>query len=131
MTTVLQGVRKWGPLNVDEEGYREYKVGHLIRGGPMDGPYSVLRTPGIPSVGSTWNFGADNDPWVWCLPRRAISRLGSGDDTAVAGEDEIVWWEVESTFTNKPVESDRRRCNDNEIENPLLEPYKHSGGGNS
>jgi hypothetical protein len=125
MSGVLHGT---GPISKegdrDEEGFREYKVVWLVKAAYLDGPYVVLQTPGLPSVGSYYSIGNDSDPWAWC---RAGTKIKSHQ--AKAGED-TRYWTVEQTFSNKPPGSkdkDKERCQDVQIEDPLLEPPKVSG----
>lgn len=123
MTRAVHGVRKWGPLQVDEDGYREYKLGMILRtNDKLDGPYQMLRTPGTPVPGSAWSFGNDNDTWAFRRPEVTIERYNY-DDSAVYGDETWSLWYAEYTFGTKPLKT----CRDTEIENPLMEPYKYSG----
>jgi hypothetical protein len=110
----------WG--SVDQEGYREYHVVHLVECDSTDGPNNVRRTPGLPKPGDSWRIDNDKDPWAWCLPTKNLTPRQD------ATGEPITEWEVESTFSSKPPDPNKQRCNDNEIEDPLLEPAKVSGG---
>jgi hypothetical protein len=132
MTRAIHGIRKWGPLTKDDEGWREYKLLMLLRTTDrLDGPYQMLRTPGTPTVGSAWSFGNDNDIWAYCRNNAVIDKWGGGDDTAVEADgQDWIYWSAEYTFSNKPLPASMQRCDYNEIQNPILEPYKYSGGFN-
>lgn len=111
------GIMDWS-LQRDMEGHRRYRVKFKIKTDDSDdGPYTVLNCPGLPSVGSQWNFGNDDDGFAWCSPISNVTRYG------VAEGERGYWWTVEQEFTSKRAE----RCQDQQIEDPLLEPQKVSG----
>lgn len=122
MTTQIHSAkwRVWGGER-DEVGYRQYKIKWLVLGDYDDGPATVLNTPGLPLPGAPWFFGNDNDPWVWCRPN-AVVQIHEEKE----GEPNL-WWTVEQTFSNKPLEFSEQRCQDLSIDNPLLELPKISG----
>jgi hypothetical protein len=102
-------------LSRDHDGYREYKITHLVRAA---GPASALVAPGLPVVGSMWQLpSGDFDSWVWCYPDARVT-LHKHEE----GEPHSIYC-VEQTFGNKQ----SRRCQDTPIENPLMEPMKVSG----
>lgn len=106
---------------MDAEGHREYKVTYLVEAGLRDGPRTVLDTTGLPQEGDTWSYLDDTDQFAWCLPTRTI-KLHEHKE----GEPHKIW-AVESTFSTKPPDKDKQRCQDHKIEDPLLEPQKVSG----
>lgn len=116
---LIPGVRTY-EMERDDEGHRNYTVVHLVRttDEANDGPQTVLNTPGLPAIGSTWNFGNDSDLYAFCTPRAsvAIHKEREGDPPNT--------WRVEQLFTSEPL----FRCQDTNIEDPLLEPQKISGG---
>lgn len=119
MTVTVQG----GPRTLggerDETGYRTFTVVHICRGGLTDGPANVMQCSGLPQVGDTWLFlSADIDVYSWCTPYMKVSIHEEKE-----GEPAI-YWRVEQRFTNKPM----KRCNETQIDNPLEEPQKVSGG---
>lgn len=120
-TQIIGGPHTWEGSR-DAEGHREYKITWLIRGsstaGAADGPRNVLTTAGLPAIGSTWSFGGDVDPWAWCRPESSMKAYKQEE-----GEP-FRFWTLEQTFSTKP----QKRCSDTNIENPLLEPQKLSGG---
>lgn len=128
MTRAIHGIRKWGPLGVDEEGHRTYKLGMLLRTtDKLDGPYQMYRTPGTPNYGSAWSFGNDNDIWAFYTNECTVEKYGTvNDDSAVeASGQPWIFWFAEYTYSTKP--PDRKRCSETQINNPLLEPFKYAG----
>lgn len=122
MTTAILGAgpRKMA-LTVDAEGNREYDVIWLVESDDKyDGPFTVLLTPGLPVVGSFWAFGNDADLWAWCRPDAQVAphQEKEGDSPRV--------WAVRQKFSTKSPSVPR--CNEQRIEDPLLEPPKISGG---
>lgn len=119
VTSVIPGVRTYS-LERDDEGQKEYSLTTLVRSNDPanDGPQTVLNTPGLPAIGSTWSFGNDNDLFAYCSPRASISihEEREGDPPTT--------WRVDQIFTTEPNE----RCQDTPVEDPLLEPQKVSGG---
>ncbi len=104
----------------DEEGHRTYKVSHLVKALVSDGPATIMQTPGLPAIGSTWIFSGtlnDVDIWAFCYPTMRVSH-----HQGKKGEPHK-WWEVTQTFSTKPL----NRCQDTTIEDPLLEPDRLSG----
>lgn len=106
----------------DAEGYRQYKVKFLlVTTDTNDGPYEALQTPGLFLPGAVWNVGNDFDPWAWCLPTATVEihQHKEGDKER--------HWSVEQVFSSRPLPSNLQRCNEIQIEDPLLEPQKVSG----
>ena len=105
----------------DREGHRTYKIKWLIESDTTDGPANVLQTAGLPLPGSYWQFSNDIDLWAFCQPDAEVEahQPQEGDPTR--------YWSVTQTFTTKPPDFQRQRCNDVTIEDPLLEPAKVSG----
>ena len=102
----------------DDEGHREYKIAWIVKTThPLDGPAIVLETPGLPAVGSTWNFGNDVDSFAWCRPNASVKVYSEKEGDAAR------YWMVEQTFSTKPL----LRCQNKDVLNPLLEPPKVSG----
>ena len=119
-TQVVDGQRTWS-MTRDQEGYRTYKVTFLVRSNThLDGPTQVLLTPGLPLPGALWIIDNDIDLWAWCRPDLEIKPVISNEKN--------YFWEVEFTFSNKPVDRDKQRCNTVQIEDPLLEPAKVTVG---
>lgn len=113
---LIPGQTTWSSSR-DNEGHRTYKIKHRVECDFLDGPSVVSQCPGLPVVGSTWAFDNDFDNFAYCSPEYTIS-IHSEDDAKAR------FWNVENTFTTRPF----HRCNDTQIENPLLEPMKISGG---
>lgn len=117
MAASVEGTQvKWS-LERDAEGHRDYKVTHLVRSETTDGPATAINASGLPAVGSVWNFDDDIDLWAFCLPTASVTihQEKEGDPNR--------WWRVTQTFTTRP----HSRCQDESIEDPLLEPQKVSG----
>jgi len=114
--TVLSGQRTWS-LQRDDEGHRTYTIKHLVKSEITDGPANVIQAAGLPQIGDQWNFDGDLDVWAFCRPsaRVSIHQEKEGDPNR--------WWVVEQTFSTKPL----KRCQDETIEDPLLEPQRVSG----
>jgi len=104
----------------DDEGHRSFSVTHLVEDnyvGGVAGPFTVLNTPGLPQIGSTWNFGTDNDIWAFCTPKADVRiHMEKEGDTPLI-------WGVTQDFTTNPA----KRCQDNDVEDPLLEPDRIRG----
>lgn len=120
MALMLRSGPRTVELGRDKDGHREYKVVYLVESDDgSDGPYAVMNAPGLPAIGVTWNlYAGDGDPWAFCHPdmRVSIHEEKEGEKPAV--------WRVEQKFSTKPL----TRCQDETIEDPLLEPQKISGG---
>lgn len=119
-TAIIQGQTKWS-VTRDSEGHREYKIIFRIRGAKTDGPFTALNTPGLPTIGSPWNFDSDSDPWAYCLPNAVINPIVTNEPNTL--------WSAEFTFSTKP--PIKPRCQDIPIEDPLLEPPRLSGGSSN
>lgn len=125
MATTVVGYRTVS-LGRDAEGYRTYKAVIRVASNsstPLpDGPLTVLQTPGLPTPGSAWSFSSEIDAEVWCRPDAQIKRAGEYRDG-----DPVMNWDVELTFSNKPLPPSQERCNSTTTGDPLLEPQKVSG----
>lgn len=115
---VNPGQRTWSGTR-DSEGHRTYKVVIRIKGTPADGPANALRCPGLFVVGATWAVDDDLDVWAWCRADASME--------PVLKDEVNVFFDVEQTFSTKPPDNKKSRCQDLPIENPLLEPAKISG----
>lgn len=118
-TILLNGQRTWSCTR-DDEGHREYKVTFRVRGSTFDGPANVLQTPGLPLPGSFWLIDNDIDVYAWCRPNATVEPEIEDEPNR--------FWSVEMTFSTKPPDSKNQRCQEVQIEDPLLEPQKVSGG---
>ena len=116
MATRYHGRQYWN-MQRDSEGHREYKLGSIVEAAFTDGPSNVLGTAGLPTPGAIWSIDGDSDPWAWCRLEADVKPLQQKK-----GE-KFRWWLVEHTFSSKPL----KRCGEQQIDNPLLEPMKISG----
>jgi hypothetical protein len=114
VTCRFKGLQKWS-MTRDAEGNREYKAAWLIECDTTDGPANALRAPGLPLPGSAWNFFGDSDLWAYCRQDATV--------TPLLEKDKNKQFVVEQTFSTKPT----KKCGDNQVEDPLLEPQKVSG----
>lgn len=114
MSGYLMGRLDWN-LSRDQKGHRDYSIDWLVVSAIDDGPGIVLQTAGLPSIGSTWAFGNDNDPYARCWPDWVVKPVLTGEPG--------LWWKVTQRFTTKPL----KRCQDSSIENPLSEPADIGG----
>lgn len=104
-------------LSRSDDGERIYKVTHVVETDDTDdGPQTVLNTPGLPLIGSSWSFGNDFDLWAFCTPQLTIKALVTDEPNN--------HWTVEQTFSTIR----RKTCEEETIEDPLLEPDKVNGG---
>ena len=121
-----------GPLSMslirDDNGYRTYKLKLLIRVTDLDDGVTVAsNAPSLPRPGDPWLIGNDIDVWVWCRPEASITRHASVKDGRTT-----YFYIGEFAYSNKPLTRDqaqkRRGCHEQQIEDPLLEPDRTSGG---
>lgn len=116
MSAVLNGLLEWS-VDRDDEGHRTYTATHQVGCNPGDGPSAILSCPGLPSPGSSWNIAGDFDVWATCRLGAKVKMLD-----VKKGEKAKIWG-VEQTWSTKPF----KRCNEAQVEDPLLEPQKVSG----
>lgn len=116
MSTFVQGLIDWD-CQRDDEGHRTYSAEYLVGSTDRwDGPGTVLLTPGLPVIGAEWLMGNEHDPWAFCLPNTTIKKAHVVNEPGQ-------WWKAGFKFSTKPL----KRCQDDSIENPLLEPVRMSG----
>ena len=101
----------------DADGAREYKVTYLVRTNLFDGPVVASNCPGLPGPGDIWEQDNDVDLWAYYRPDTEVKM-----HEEKPGEHSRMWL-VTCTFTTR----NRERCQDTEVENPILEPQKVSG----
>lgn len=117
MATQLIG-QSWVSLTRDDEGHREYKLISRVESDTLPfGAFQALNTPGLPLPGAPWTFsGGDADFWARCRPNAVVTPVVSKEPNSLA--------DVEQIFSTRPL----KRCQDETIEDPLLEPADVSGG---
>jgi hypothetical protein len=126
------GIVNWS-MQSDSEGQRLYTITYRVRALRGDGPASVITTPGLPRIGSPWIWGIsgntiDVDLWAYCTPEMTaepdpVDTVGRYADNKDNPDLTFRYWKVTQKFSTIPA----RRCNDVQIEDPLLEPPKVSG----
>lgn len=104
----------------DAEGHRTYNVIHRVECARTDGPAVVMNTPGLPLPGAMWSFMDDVDTYAWCRNDMNITMVTDRGKPCR-------FYDVEQVFSTKPPSSDKQRCNDTTIEDPLMEPQRVSG----
>lgn len=116
MAAEVLGPLEW-TVDKDQMTHRDYTITWLVEtDDPDDGPTTVLSAAGLPTIGTQWNFGNDFDPWALCWPNARCTPVLTGEPN--------LRWIVENKFSTRPL----MRCMDTQIENPLAEPYRVSGG---
>lgn len=115
--SVQGGPRVWAGTR-DDDGYREFTVSHLVKTTSVsDCPYTVMFASGLPAIGSVWNFGTTTDFWAFCYPYMKVELHQHLEG------DPHVWYKVDQKFSTKPM----KRCQDTQVEDPLLEPQQVRG----
>jgi hypothetical protein len=110
MAVTVKGRIDWRSTT-DEEGHRTYKIKWLAKATSIsDGPTQAAAATGLPAVNASWVFGNDTDTWAKCYPTLTV--------TPTTRKEPGLWWDIEQTFSTKPID----RCQDDAIEDPLLEP---------
>ncbi len=114
----LIGPIKWDG-DEDEYGYRTYTLVQLVEVEKTEGPQFALDCDGVPSKGDVWDASADQNDWAWCISKAAKQ---------VQTERQLpnVQFHVTSVFSSKPAADSKQRCNDQKVEDPLLEPPRIS-----
>lgn len=116
MSAIALGPRDW-EMTRDEDGHRDYDLEWLVETSHVDdGPFMVLQAGGLPLVGSIWSFGNETDPYAFCHPTWRIRRYKGDNEPGN-------FWTVNTPFSTRPI----KRCQDQQIENPMAEPPRTGG----
>jgi hypothetical protein len=116
MGAVYYGVVSW-EMERDDNGHRNYNVTMQVRTtDPLDGPAVVINCVGLPTLGTSWLVGNDEDDWAWVTPWTRVRPTMMNERNQI--------WLVDMKFTTAPM----IRQSDQTVENPLNEPAKVSGG---
>jgi hypothetical protein len=116
MTAKLLGRIDWG-VTRSEDSHRDYFIKWLVEAPSTGyGPQTISFTPGLAAIGAPWTYGTDNDAWAFCTPAWTIAPFN-------ASQERSNLWTVTQPFTTRPMS----RCQDQMIENPLLEPPRLAG----
>lgn len=120
--------RSLGPVAVDlvrtTVGHRNYKVTSKVEV-TSGGPRAALTATGLYTPGSTWAvsstlYGIDIDPAAYCRWDATVKPFAQKEGEAIR------YYLVEQVFSTEP--PDTKSCVQNQIENPLLQPHRISGG---
>lgn len=120
--TLRSGHRTWEG-DTDAEGHRTYHVEWIVESDVTDGPANVMQCPGLPIPGVIWHIKSDIDQWAYCLATKSAKQLQGPKEGSP-----VFLWSVSQVFSTKPPQ--RQRCQDNKIEDPLLEPPEINIGYN-
>jgi hypothetical protein len=116
MTAYLQGMLERRMQTEDPYGHRTYKVKFLVVTNNInDGPQVASMCPGLPVVGTVYNYGNDLDTWAICHPEAEVEQVLTKEPNN--------YFIITNTFSTKPI----IRCQDVPIGNPLNEPPLISG----
>ena len=106
-------------LQVDADSHRTYSLTELVRMDTLNqGPLNAHDVVGLAQVGSAWNYGGDYDAYATCWPTKEVKVYRKQPKNEPG-----YYWEITSKFSTKPI----RRCQDERVENPLIEPQRVSG----
>ncbi|GIW60118.1 MAG: hypothetical protein KatS3mg087_1184 [Patescibacteria group bacterium] len=114
-----------GPVKIeasrDDEGHRSYSVWFKVEvdnASGIDDPSILIDAPGLPQVGDPYAFSwaVGSDPAALCTFETDVEAFEQESDKPI-------YYLVKKVFSTKP----RRRCSDESIQNPLLEPPQISG----
>jgi len=148
MSTSIVGAQRTWSGNIDADGHRTWNITFQTQGNAGDGPASHVQTPGLPVEGSIWAFDNDLDIWAWCRsgPTTIQPRTGPGKVNT--------HFDITYLFSTRPLGSSgsgggggggsgptggatpsggtsdkaaRKKCADQRIEDPLLEPPATTG----
>lgn len=120
MTATVLGRLSWSGSRTSEGG-REYNLKTRVLAAYDDGPHVIMHAAGLPTIGSAWSFGGDSDPWAFCTPEITVTPQVENEPNR--------FWTVEQKFATPSARggSGGKRCQDTNVEDPLLEPPKISG----
>jgi len=106
-------------LEIQEDFHRNYKIKWLIETDDVrDGPTRVMNCPGVPSIGSLWQFGNDNDQFAYCWPQWSVSQFNS------SSHEPNTLWVLEQPYSTR---FNQTGMNASQVENPFAMPADLSG----
>lgn len=115
MTRTLLGKLDWGYSRA-KDLHRDYWVLLLVETtSDTDGPQLITGTPGLPSIGSAWTWGDDNDPYALCYPTVTC-------ETVIKNEKNF-WWVLRYNYSTRPW----ILCAEAQLTSPLSQPDVISG----
>lgn len=107
----------------DDEGNRTYTIRHRVRTLKDDGPLIARNTPGLPLIGSFWNYGNEADIFATRMPGSRVTEDTTDVNPSNVGGVDYKYWIIEDRFSTRPI----TRCQDTPIDDPLQEPDRVSG----
>lgn len=129
-------------LQRDSDGHRTLTAVYRVQVAQNEGPLRALYCPGLPIPGRMYEMDLDVDPWMYATFKTSVS-------PAEGEKGRIKYYDVSQEFTTRPFvnetgvgwpgtgasggggggpQDQSQRCNEQDIQNPLLEPLKISGG---
>jgi hypothetical protein len=118
-STLRDGAITWSGER-DAEGHRTYTLIWFAEAGRDDGPAVVMQTPGLYLPGAGYSVADDIDIWAWCRPELKVSPAPDTKEGSYTR-----FWRIEQKFSTRP--PDTKRCAENDIQDPLLQPQKVNG----
>jgi hypothetical protein len=104
-------------LDIQDDYHRNYRIKWLVETDDVeDGPNRAMNCPGLPQVGSVWNFGNDNDAFAYCWPNWTVSQFNASSN------EPNTLWVVDQPFSTK-----FNMTAMSSPENPLAQPPDISG----
>lgn len=120
MTVLVKDITKWS-FEADDQGYALYTLTIRVFADGNEGPLTIASAAGLPQWGDPWDYFGEFDEFSTRTPAVRIERASGTRDQGPATQYDLTF-----TFTNKPLDPTRQRCNDTPIDDPLLEPAKIS-----
>ncbi len=115
MTRTLLGKLDWGGSRA-KDLHRDYWVKLLVETtSDTDGPQLITTTAGLPSIGSAWTWGGDNDAYALCYPTVTC-------ETVIKNEKNF-WWVLRYDYSTRPW----ILCAETQLTTPLSQPDVISG----
>jgi hypothetical protein len=131
LATRIVGSWKWLPGTIDADGNRTWKLKIQTAGDPQrDGPSTHAQTPGLPMPGATYQAYNDIDVYAWTHGDRTITPR---EEAGTIFFDHEYTWSTKaankdgSPASRKDDKGSRKKCSDQTVQDPLLEPPSTSG----
>lgn len=99
----------------NDDGHRDYNVTLEVLAATTDGPRDVMVASGMPLTGTSFSLWGSSDTWARRHPNIKVRPVVQGELCR--------YWLADIVFSTRPM----KRCQDNDIEDPLFEPDRISG----